>query len=226
MTARIGHYYLLISLFLVLLAAGTIGCLLNKIKETALAYTYLMGIVAFMLVIFCSLIGEQFFLNPLNLDKMVYGHDCNFAEALLIADKVKQYTKPGDRIFVAGAEPQIYYFSQRISSSRFNMTWPLYLNTPWREQYQKQAVEDLKNNLPPIIVLPLANSALWAGTSTPTIFIDFLEKELENNYHLVGGTISNFQFSNYLGPVWVSPDQVSTSSLILYIKKSANDHSS
>ena len=218
-TTRIGHYYLLLAPFLTLIIAGTLGQFLKKIKikERGQENVILVFIVTWIIIVFSSFMGEQFFLKPIEIPKWVYGRDNNFSEAILIADKVRRYTIPGDRIFIAGSEPQIYYFSQRSSVSKFDMVFPLSINTPWRDEYQRQAIEELKKNKPAAIIIPLAQNVLFEP-GTPKAFSDFLLADLENNYHLVGGTVSDYQISTYLGPKWAEPDKVTDTSLLLYIK--------
>lgn len=219
-TTRIGHYYLLLVPFLVLLAAGTLASLLVKIKikEEEWKNIILTAIIALILVVFSCFMGEQFFLKPLELSDWIYGSNNNMSEAQLVANKVKAYTKPDERIFVNGSAPQIYYFSQRISVSKFNTAFPLSINTPWRGQYQQQAIEELKKNKPAAMVIPRGDNGLF-GPEVPTLFIDFLNKELEDNYYLVGEAVPNYQVSTYLGPIWIEPSQTAASGLFLYVKK-------
>jgi hypothetical protein len=224
MTSRIAHYYLLLAPFLVLLGAGAFSSLLEKIniKQQAekLKNIILVGSIAFILIIFSLVIGEQFFLKPIELTKWLYGPDNTFGESMLMADKVNQYTRKDEKIFIGGSEPQIYYFSQRVSASKFNMTFPLSLNTPWCKYYQEQAIIELKNNKPAAIVLPLGASGLL-GANTPTNFVDYLLAKIKENYRLVGGTVSKYEVSTYVGSEWLEPDQIKLipNIMLLYIKK-------
>lgn len=220
MTTRIGHYYLLLAPFLTLIVAGTLVRFLEKIKikEREWENIILMGIIVWILTVFSLFMGEQFFLKPIEIPKWVYGYENNFNEAILMADKIKQYTNPGEQIFIAGSEPQMYYFSQRRSVSKFDMVFPLTIDTPVRDEYQRQAIEELKKNQPVAIIIPLAQNVLFEP-GVPKVFSDFLLADLEDNYRLAGGTISDYRISTYLGPKWVGPDEVTGTSLLLYIKK-------
>lgn len=219
-TTRIGHYYLLLVPFIVLLASGALSKLLNKIKEEEADWRNIILIIfiALAAAVFFSLNGEQFFLSASEMPKWLYGADNNFNEDLLMAAKVKQYTSSGNRIFVAGSEPQIYYFSQRPAVSKFNVAFPLSINTPWRAPYQQEIIQELQETKPPAIVLPLGASGLL-GPETPTRVVDFLIADLKANYNLVGGTVSQYQAAAYLGPAWVGPKDLATSSLLLFIRK-------
>jgi len=220
MTTSIGHYYLLLSPFMVLIVAGTVERILTGIKtsEETWKNIILVGLIACIWGVFFCSIGEQFFLKPLELSKWVY-RTSNLPEAMLVAEKVKQYSQPGDRIFIAGSEPQIYYFSERRSVSRFDMTYPFSIDTPWSESYQRQAIAELERDKPQLIVFPLGVSGLWSE-ETPKLFIDYIIKEISTSskYRLLGGTVSDYRVSTYLGPAWVGPEQITSSSILLYIK--------
>jgi hypothetical protein len=119
----------------------------------------------------------------------VYGRVNPFYEAPIVGQKIKNLTTPSDKIFVAGSEPQIYFYSQRQSPTRFVITYPLNLNTPLREKYQKEIILDLKKDLPEIIVVSTKkHSGLWDENS-PKIFISFLNKILKEDYRLIGAYV-------------------------------------
>jgi hypothetical protein len=216
----IGHYYLLITPFLILLAAGAYSKLSAKIKmsETAWKVVWLIAFLVITMSVFFSSLGEQFFLNSRELSTWIYGQENPFVEANLMADKVKANTKSGEKIFVAGSEPQIYYFSQRESISKFDITYPFNINTPWREGYQRQGIKDWEESNPVAVVVSLRPaSSLWEENS-PHLFIDYLSKELKDNYYLVGGTALTINGE----PLWLEPEIVAVQegvSLLLYLKK-------
>lgn len=189
-TSPMGHYYLLLMPFIVLLAAGS----LSKILEISCRHyeewrpaVFLMFIVLMLAVAFCS-VGEQFSLSPREISTWIYGTNNPFREAEIIAPEIISRTAPADKIFVAGSEPQIYYFSRRLSASRFDITYPLIIDTPFREGYQRLAIADLEENKPAAVVYSRSSeSGLW-NEESPRLFIDYLDKLL-GDYHLVGGTV-------------------------------------
>ena len=211
MTTSIPHYYLLLAPFVILLSAEGLDGLLRLLKiEKRSAEMKKFLILVFTVLIVASYsakVGEQFFLKPIEIPKWLWTQDNNWGEALLMAEKIKEYTKPDEKIFIAGSEPQIYYFSERQAATKFNITFPLSLKTSVVEKYQEEAISELENNLPKAIVFPLKNNGLYEeGTSA--MFLKYLNKKIEDNYILIGGTISRYQDFSYFGPNWLEPEQI------------------
>lgn len=214
-----GHYYLLIMPFLILLAAGAYVQLasLLRIKELEWRNTLLVAVIIIIISIsFCS-IYEQFFLSPRGLSIWIYGQEDPFVESELMADKIRQNTQIGDGIFVGGSESQLYYFSQREAVSKFNITYPLLIDTPWRTAYQQQAINDIEQNKPVAIILSQGRtSGLWEETEY--FFADYLLDKLKNDYYLVGATALTAQGEL----IWLEADNISDqaySNLLLYLRK-------
>jgi len=216
----IGHYYILLTPFLVLLAAGSYSQISEKIKfiEEEWRGCLLFIFIVFVMIVSFSSLGEQFLLSPRELSTWIYGRENPFVESSLMADKIKEITSSSDKIFVAGSEPQIYYYSQREAASKFDITYPLNILTPWREEYQNKVVSDLKQNKPAVIIVSLKSaSGLWEQSS-PYIFVNYLQSELKNNYVLIGGTTLDIGDN----PVWlegISLNDQADVSLLLYKRK-------
>ncbi len=211
MTTNIPHYYLLLAPFVVLLLAGGLDGLLKLLKiekRSAEMKKFLILIFTVLIVAsYSAKVGEQFFLRPIEIPKWLWTQDNNWGEALLIAEKIKEYTKENEKIFIAGSESQIYYFSERRAATKFNITFPLSLKTKVVGKYQEEVISELENNIPKAIVLPLNNSGLYEE-GAPTIFLEYLNKKIEEDYILVGGTISKYQNFSYFGPNWLEPEQI------------------
>jgi len=152
------------------------------------------------------------------MELWIYGFGNPFIEAKIVADKLKEITTPADKVFIAGSEPEILFYSKRISSSRFNITYPLIIDTPSREEYQKKAISELEKNPPAAIVFSnKEESGLWNNES-PKIFIDYLKKLLKDNYILVGGYVQNKSDINQYGS-WQERVNETDASLLLYKRK-------
>ena len=205
--------------FLILLVAGAYAGLTSKlgIKDPIQENTVLAAVIVLIISIsFCSL-GEQFFFRPDALSLWIYGRENPFVESALMADKIKEYTKTDDKIFIGGSEPQLYYFSQRKSISKFNITYPLAIKTPWTEDYQRQVINAINQNQPAAIIMVLRpTTGLWYNNS-PRDFLDYVLAELQNNYRLIGGAA----LDDKNRPIWVKPSEIekADTSLLLYLKK-------
>lgn len=223
-TSSIPHYFLLLFPFLSLIVAGSGASLLDRIKiETDGEFwknLIMTGIIAVIVLVFSMNLGEQFFLKPKEMAKWLWTPDNIWGEALLMAKKIDQYTNPEDKIFIAGSESQIYYFSQRVSASKFNITFAFSIDTPWRESYQEQAIRELKTNRPAAIIVPVGYTGLW-DWGKPSILANYLDEEIKANYRLAGSTISEYIGYNYQGPKWLEANKVvvDNNSMLLFIRK-------
>ncbi len=211
----IGHYYLLILPFLIILSVlgleNVSGILLKSGKNISVIF---LGIIV---IIFLLLpIRAQFGMSPESLGRWIYGDINPFSEAKITAENVKKITGTNDSIFVGGSEPEIYYYSKRISVSRFVITYPLNLKTALREKYQKEAIADLTKNSPVVIVVSQrAMSGLWDKES-PRIFIDYFEKLINRDYRLIGGYVWTIN-----GGYWKdnpNKEEIENSSYLVYKK--------
>ncbi len=152
---NIRHYYLLLMPFLALILAQEIVHIseMTWVKRVLKSQpTFWLTLTILFLIIWP--VGEQITKTPEELSLWIYGQNNPFFESLAVAKKVAAVTNPEDCIFVAGSEPQIYFYAKRFSCSKFVITYPLIIETPWREKYQKEAVLELEKKKP-IVILPM-----------------------------------------------------------------------
>jgi 4-amino-4-deoxy-L-arabinose transferase-like glycosyltransferase len=73
-----------------------------------------------------------------------------FAEMPELAARLRAATGPDDRIFIFGAEPELLFYAQRISATRYIFLMPLY--GPYADALKKQreAVEEITLNRPTV----------------------------------------------------------------------------
>ncbi len=214
----IGHYYLILMPFLALLG----GALFNSFLESFSLNNHqkvLSTVIALPIILFVMIFPfkEQFSMSPQKLSEWVYGTVNPFGESAEVASHLAEVTKPSDVVFVAGSEPQIYYYAQRKSGTRFVITYPLNLPTPYREQYQKELITDLEKNPPQAIVLSQrVMSGLWDKDS-PQIFIKYFSNLISQNYEIVGGYIWDEKGGRWQEPM--KEKLIQATSLLLLIKK-------
>ncbi|MFW0862153.1 MAG: ArnT family glycosyltransferase [Candidatus Komeilibacteria bacterium] len=221
-TSPIRHYYLLIMPFWIIISITSIKSLLDKIKINKYSADWQRVIIflssSIIIISMILPIQKQYFLSPQELNVWVYGYSSPFAESQTVANKIKEITGPEDKIFIAGSEPQIYYYSKRLSSSRFIITYPLNIETPSRENYQTLTVENLKNDSPEVIVISrLQTSSLWEEGS-PYIFLDYINNIINNDYILIGGYVWDNNIGNWQEPI-NTQEEFNASSLLMYKKK-------
>ncbi|MFH1129665.1 MAG: glycosyltransferase family 39 protein [Patescibacteria group bacterium] len=211
----LGHYYLILMPFLALFCGASFGSFLESStgKQKALTTIIILPIV---LLIMLSPFQKQFFMSPQKLSEWVYGTVNPFGESQEVASHLAKITNVNDFVFVAGSEPQIYYYAQRKSPTRFVITYPFNLPTPYKEQYQTEAMNDLEKNLPQAIVVSQRNlSGLWYQGS-PEIFIKYLTDLTSKNYQVVGGYVWDNMGGHWQEPI--STELIQNASLLLLAK--------
>lgn len=151
----IRHYYLLLIPFIALISISMLFSL--PVKKHILVFCS-----GFLLLSILWPIRQQFSLTPAELSRWIYGDVNPFVESLKIAEELAKITNRHDCVFVAGSEPQILYYAKRISCTRFNITYPLIIDSAQREKYQNEIENDLKMKQPKaVVVSTLAHSGLW-----------------------------------------------------------------
>lgn len=212
----IGHYYLLLMPFWAIITGSAIVSVAKLIDTKAqLFLTCIMTciVVGYMLLA----VSEQFGKTPDEIGGWVYGRNNPFLESVMVGKKLKEITRPEDYVFVAGSEPQILYYADRKSSSRFVITYPFVIKTPMQLAYQQEAIREIKEREPVAIVLSQREeSGLWDEKS-PQAFRDFLTAFIQTKYELRGAAVwSTEKFS------WVetpNDNDISQASLLLFSKK-------
>lgn len=181
----IGHYYLTFMPFLSIAAALGLSELYSLLsKKFRVNFVYIFLIVLFLML---YPLRVQFGLKSEELSLWIYGFENPFSESKLISEKIVEESLPSDYIFVVGSEPQIYFYSQRRSPTRFVITYPLNIYSPKREEYQSEVVKNLNNLRPKFVVYSNKEaSGVWEKDS-PRIFIDYINNLISKDYYLVGG---------------------------------------
>ncbi|OGN36046.1 MAG: hypothetical protein A2568_03660 [Candidatus Yanofskybacteria bacterium RIFOXYD1_FULL_44_17] len=213
-----GHYYIVLMPFLMMICGISFDALMSRHggnHKTGLS----IGILVSMIVVMLAPSQKLLFLSPRDLNLEIYTKHNPFVESRLVADKLAAISKPEDNVFVLGSESQIYSYSNRSSDIRFNVTFPLTLNTIKAKEYQEEVLNDLYKNNPRAIVLSLRP---YSGLLGQTISEEFVKKSfsfIEKSYDLVGSYVWLDDRDGYWvdGPDTNPNDDVS---LMLFVKKS------
>lgn len=207
-SSPIGHYYLQVMPFLTLLITGSLVKILDlfdKDLRNFIAINFTVVILFFMIYP----IRQQFYLNPQELVVWVYGRSNPFYEAPIVAEEIKKMLKTGDNIFVAGSEPQIYFYSQIKAPTRFVTSYYLTIESPFQKKYYKELINDLRKNQPKIII---KSNLLYSGL----LDNNFLNEMIEKNYKLMGGFFWEDDKGKYLEKL--NDKMIKISSLLVYLK--------
>lgn len=143
-----------------------------------------------------------------------------FYESPMVAEVVHRLTGPEDKVYIAGSEPQILYYSRRRSPVRFAVMYPLTFRTPLASSYQQEVMGDLDREPPKVIVWTSAQTS-WGVRAKflPSIPIyGYLEKLIGNSYVLHGGWIrQGTEKGRY--KEGLTDEEIKLSSLLVYQRR-------
>ncbi len=147
---------------------------------------------------------KKYYFNPNNtqLLRQVYGLN-PFPESKVIADKLNSMMKPEDKIAVFGTEIQMYFYTNKISPSRFAGSGAL-LEFPIKkaEEWQKEFISDVEKANPRFLVF-FSHPISWlANPSVKNLIFPWFDKFSNEKYNLLGYADIYDNTTNY---VW-APD--------------------
>jgi hypothetical protein len=140
-----------------------------------------------------------------------------FLESPLVAKRVAELTGPGDYVYVAGSEPQILYYANRFSPTRFIIAYPMMFPSPVAWRYQMEAKKDLEEHPPKVLVVVRSPDSWLRQENSPLEFLMYVQRLFTEEYERVGG----FTFDGEKGH-WQEPEsefEAAKSSLVVYRRK-------
>ena len=143
-----GHYFIQAIPALVLLSSYA---LLKYFDEPAINLSRIFVAVALFSLSLILVLNQMdfYFSTPEQITIKKHGIP-NFAFSREVANYVKATTSPGDNIYVWGAEPEIYFYSQRKAASKFIYYYPLFIEGALKIE---TIMEEIKTNRPKEIIL-------------------------------------------------------------------------
>jgi 4-amino-4-deoxy-L-arabinose transferase-like glycosyltransferase len=104
-----------------------------------------------------------------------------FAEMPEFAARIAQITSSEQRVFVFGAEPELLFYAQRVSATRYIFLFPLY--GPYRDAREKQiaAAEEIQRAAP--VAAAYVPNDLFFNPGSDQYFTDWSLSYLEQNFY-------------------------------------------
>lgn len=143
-----------------------------------------------------------FNVNSTQLLRQVYGLN-PFPESKVIADKLNTMLRPEDKIAVFGTEIQMYFYTNKISPSRFAGSGAL-LEFPVAkaDDWQKEFINDVEKANPRFLVF-YSHAISWlANPKVNNLIFPWFDKFSAEKYNLIGYADMYDNTTNY---VW-APD--------------------
>lgn len=124
--------------------------------------------------------------SPQEYLKKAYQTTKPFAESVIVADYVKKITKSDDRILVLGSEPQIYFYTDRLSATGHIYMYPLMEEQPYALKMQEEMLKQINLNRPACIIVVDDLSSWLFISSAGAVFRDKLADFIKVRYELDG----------------------------------------
>lgn len=97
-----------------------------------------------------------------------------------LADYVASFTEDGDYIYNLGFQSEIYFYADRMSSTRHLFDHPFAVS----ERYEREAIEDLRANPPAVVI----DSAIYEGETIKgkNYYPGLVKEWVDENYDYIG----------------------------------------
>lgn len=97
-----------------------------------------------------------------------------------LAERIAKVTSPEQRVFAFGAEPELLFYAQRVSATRYIFLFPLY--GPYRNIREKQVavMEEIQRNSPAAAVY--VPNELFFAAGTDQYFTEWSLSYFEENF--------------------------------------------
>jgi hypothetical protein len=121
------------------------------------------------------------FMSPTDAVRQIFPGN-NFDMMPAVAQEIASVTAPDDTVFIFGAEPEILFYAQRRSASRYIFLFPLY--GPWEDalERQHQVAQEIREASPAaILFMP---NAIFFAKGNEQYLTRWLQKYLDENYRL------------------------------------------
>jgi Dolichyl-phosphate-mannose-protein mannosyltransferase len=129
---------------------------------------------------------DFFFQLPLaEANRLVNGTN-PFPESVRIADYIREQSNPADKITVLGSEPQIYFYSKRLSATGYIYTYSLMEPQPYAHQMQEEMIHEIEAARPRFLVLVVMSKSWSTGPDSDQTIFRWADRYCEAEYEEIG----------------------------------------
>ncbi len=121
--------------------------------------------------------------SPNAVSRRIYGLN-PFPESLEIAKYIRRTSSPDDSIYVMGSEPQIFFYAERRSATRYIFFYPLMGAFPDAGQRQRELIREVQAANPRYVVVANLSTSLMANSNTDPYVFDETRRWLARHYRL------------------------------------------
>ena len=184
-----GHYFILLlpatALLVGIAVSSSSRWLTAKAKVWPRAFPWIMVLpgVIFLLAYSFSIVRERnllFEMDPVVASREFFG----FPEGLAAGDFIRQHSTPDARMAVLGSEPEIYFYSHRLSATGYIYTYPLMEAQIYAPAMQREMIGEIENARPEFLVLIYSRDSWGRQVSTDETIFKWADSYLQQEYHL------------------------------------------
>ena len=129
---------------------------------------------------------DFFFIEtPAEASRTIYGGN-PFPESLVIARHIEENTLPNDRILVLGSEPQIYFYSRRLSATGHIYMYGLMEKQKYARKMQREMINEIEAADPNFIVLVTTMTSWLITPYSDTTILKWSHDIISRHFELVG----------------------------------------
>ena len=183
------HYFVLILPVSALLAGIAISAMTNILSN--IRYRVVQYGLPLLLAVICLMVSiyqQQDFLfqmTPAEACRSTYGLN-PFPESVEIGRFIRAHTEEDDRIAIIGSEPQIYFYSDRRSASKYIYMYPLMENHDFALKMQKEMIQEIESAQPEFLIFVRINTSWLQRPDSHKLIFDWFETYTAKQYRLVG----------------------------------------
>jgi hypothetical protein len=165
------HYFIQLLPILALLGAIAVSRAIYLIKtdrsiELLLAAASLILIGVATIVSFVVFGPLWFSLNPDEASDRIYGSSL-FSACAQAGHYIKAHSQSTARVAVLGSEPEIYFYSQRLSATGYIYVYPMMDSHDYARKMQEQLINEIETQKPEFIVFMNVHFSWLGRESSP-----------------------------------------------------------
>jgi hypothetical protein len=123
--------------------------------------------------------------SPVEACRMIYP-EAPFWESVRIAEYVRDHTSPNDTIAVLGSEPQIYFYSQRHSTTGYIYTYGLMEPQKYAQQMQQGMIREIERGLPKYLISVVMKDSWLQRPQSDRLIFSWANEYTARNYSVAG----------------------------------------
>ena len=184
-----GHYFIVLYPVLAMLAGIGVSAISDLLRRNSLPKSVAAApVFLFFLAFANALYAERavyFTESTHEAAREIYGIN-PFPEALVVADYIQRNSTPGTRVAVIGSEPEIYFYSHRMSATGYIYTYPLVEEQAYASVMQTEFIGEVESANPEYIVYILIERSWLRRAHSDEHIFQWADAYTRDRYSLVG----------------------------------------